>query len=259
MKRRVFLKNTIPAATLLSSINGYSVQGFLGNSLLQSRLLNPSFDTDHVLVIVQLNGGNDGLNMVIPISTYSNYYNARTNIAIAENKILKLNGFEATGLHPSMTGLQSLFNENKLAIIQAVGYPSPNFSHFRATDIWMSGSDSNVNVNSGWAGRYLNNEYPNFPTGYPNSSMPDPLAIQIGSVTSLTCQGPVVNMGMSITDPTSFYNLVNGVEDPAPSNYMGYELSYIREIAKQTNKYALRIKDAAATVTQQRMGRTVSE
>lgn len=251
MKRRDFLKTTIPAATLLSSIDGYSVQGFLGNSLLQSRLLDPSIDTDHVLVIVQLNGGNDGLNMLIPLSNYSNYYNARTNIAIAENKVLKLNGFAGTGLHPSMTGMQTLFNENKLAILQSVGYPSPNFSHFRATDIWMSASDSNVNVPSGWAGRYFNNEYPNFPNGYPNSSMPDPLAIQIGSITSLTCQGPVVNMGMSITDPTSFYNLLNGVEDPAPNNYMGYELSYIRQVAKQTNKYALRIRDSALAVTQQ--------
>ncbi|MEJ7911669.1 MAG: DUF1501 domain-containing protein [Chitinophagaceae bacterium] len=251
MKRRDFLKTTVPAATLLSSINGYSVQGFLGNSLLQSRLLEPSFDTDRVLVIVQLNGGNDGLNMVVPLSNYSSYYNARANIAIAENKVLKLNGYAGTGLHPSMTGLQTLFNENKLSIIQSVGYPSPNFSHFRATDIWMSGSDANVNVNSGWAGRYLNNEYANYPTDYPNTSMPDPLAIQIGSVTSLTCQGPVVNMGMSITDPTSFYNLVNGIEDAAPNNYMGYELSYIRRIAQQTNKYAARIKTAAEAVPQQ--------
>jgi uncharacterized protein (DUF1501 family) len=251
MKRRDFLKTTIPAATLLSSIDGYSVQGFLGNSLLQSRLLDPTIDTDHVLVIVQLNGGNDGLNMVIPVSTYSNYYNARTNIAIPENKILRLNGFGAAGLHPAMTGLQTLFNENKLAVIQSVGYPSPSFSHFRATDIWMSASDSNVTVNSGWAGRYLDNEYPNYPNGYPSSSMPDPLAIQIGSVTSLTCQGPVVNMGMSITDPTSFYNLINGVEDPAPNNYMGYELSYVRQVVQQTNKYAVRIKEAAAAVTQQ--------
>jgi len=251
MKRRDFLKNTIPAATLLSSVNGYSVQGFLGNSLLQSRLLEPSFDTDNVLVIVQLNGGNDGLNMVIPVSDYSNYYKARPNVAIAENKILKLNGFNNTGLHPAMTGMQTLFNENKLAVVQSVGYPSPNFSHFRATDIWMSGSDANVNVNSGWAGRYLDNEYSNYPNGYPNTSMPDPLAVQIGSVTSLTCQGPVVNMGMSITDPTSFYNLVSGIEDAVPNNYMGHELAYVRLIAKQTNKYTLRIQEAAAAVTQQ--------
>jgi uncharacterized protein (DUF1501 family) len=147
--------------------------------------------------------------------------------------------------------MQALFNEGKLSIIQAAGYPSPNFSHFRATDIWMSASDSNVALNSGWAGRYLNSEYANFPIGYPNSSVPDPLAIQIGSVTSLTFQGPDVSMGMSITDPTSFYNLINGVQDPAPNNYMGHELSFVREVASQTNQYTTRIRDAAAAVTQQ--------
>ena len=191
MKRRDFLKNTVPAAAILPAVvDGYSVKAFNANSPLLQALMNPTIDTDHVLVIVQLNGGNDGLNMVIPISTYSNYYNARTNIAIPQNRILALNGYSQTGLHPSMTGLRTMYNENKLNIIQAVGYPSPNFSHFRATDIWMSGSSSDTVVSSGWAGRYLNTEYPNFPTGYPNTTMPDPLAIQIGSITSLTVQGP---------------------------------------------------------------------
>jgi uncharacterized protein (DUF1501 family) len=252
MKRRDFLKNTVPAAAILPAVvDGYSVKAFTGNSPLLQALMDTTIDTDHVLVIVQLNGGNDGINMVIPISTYSNYYNARTNIAIPQNRILPLNGYAQTGLHPSMTGLQAMYNENKLNIVQAVGYPAPNFSHFRATDIWMSGSSSSEVVNSGWAGRYLDTEYPNFPNGYPNSTMPDPLAIQIGSITSLTLQGPGVNMGMSITNPTSFYNLLNNVLDPAPNNPMGFELTYLRTIASQTNQYALRIRDAANLVTQQ--------
>src|SRR5262249_6934240 len=136
-------------------------------------------------------------------STYSNYFNARNNIAIPQNNILSLNGVTATGLHPAMTGMQNIFNNGMMKVIQAVGYPQPNFSHFRATDIWMSASNSNQEVPTGWAGRYLDYEYPGFPVGYPNTSMPDPLAIQIGSTTSLTLQGPVVNMGMSITNPTS--------------------------------------------------------
>lgn len=252
MKRRDFLKKSIPAATLIPAVlDGYSVRAFTGHSTLMQSLLLPPTDTDHVLVIVQLNGGNDGLNTVIPVSTYGDYYNARTNIAIPQNKILPLDNYSLSGLHPSMTGLQAMYNEGKLAILQAVGYPSPNFSHFRATDIWMSGSDSSTVLTTGWAGRYLNVEYPNYPDGYPNNSMPDPLAIQIGSVTSLTCQGPVVNMGMSITDPTSFYNLVNGIPDPAPNSPMGYELSYIRDVANHTNQYAQRVKTAATAVTQQ--------
>jgi uncharacterized protein (DUF1501 family) len=119
-----------------------------------------------------------------------------------------------------MTAFQNLFNEGKLNIVQSVGYPQPSFSHFRATDIWMSGSDSTQYLNTGWAGRYLDNEYPNYPEAYPSDQNPDPLAIQIGSITSLTCQGPVVNMGVSIS-------------------------------AKQTNKYAIRIKAASDSIKQQ--------
>lgn len=252
MKRRSFLRKSIPAATVMPAmINGLAVRTFGADSPLMQQLVLPATDTDHVLVIVQLSGGNDGINTVIPISTYSDYYNARTNIAIPEGKILRLDSYRSAGLHPAMTGMQSLFNEGKAGIVQAVGYPMPNFSHFRATDIWMSASDSNVAINTGWTGRYLNVEYPNYPNGYPNTVMPDPLAIQIGSITTLTCQGPAVNMGMSITDPSSFYNLLNGVEDPAPNNPMGYELTFVRETMKQTSQYSQRVKAAASKVTQQ--------
>jgi uncharacterized protein (DUF1501 family) len=191
--------------------------------------------------------------MVLPRDNYSAYFNARNNIAIPEAKILGLNKFDNTGLHPSMTGMQTLFNENKLGIVQAVGYPQPSFSHFRATDIWMSATDSTQILTSGWGGRYLNHEYPNFPTGYPTSSMPDPLGIQIGSVTSLTFQGPAVNMGMSISNPTSFYNFLNGVEDAAPNTPAGKELKYVRLVSKQTQQYAAVIKSAAEKVPVQGM------
>ena len=247
MKRRDFLKTAVPGAIMPAVLNGFSLKAFSEDSPLH-QLLGTSTETDHVLVIVQLAGGNDGLNMVLPRDNYSAYYNARTNIAIPESKILSLNKFDHTGLHPSMTGMQTLFNEGRLGIVQAVGYPQPNFSHFRATDIWMSASGSSTSVNSGWAGRYLNYEYPNFPNGYPTSDMPDPLGIQIGSVTSLTLQGPEVNMGMSISNPTSFYNLLNGVEDPAPNTPAGKELKYVRLVSKQTQQYAAVVKKAAANV-----------
>jgi len=250
MKRRDFLRTTVPATVLPAVLGGYSIKAFAEGSGL-STMFGLGTDTDHVLVLVQLTGGNDGLNMVIPLDVYSNYYNARTNIAIPQTSVLKLNGNTKTGLHPSMTGLQTMYNEGKLSIVQAVGYPTPNFSHFRATDIWMSASDSTQFVNSGWQGRYLNYEYPNFPNGYPNATMPDPLAIQIGSVTSLTLQGPAVSMGMSISNISSFYNLINGVQDPAPNTPAGKELSYIRTVSQQTQQYATVIKNAAAAVTQQ--------
>ncbi len=250
MKRRDFLGKSA-AVTLPALIGGYSVKAFNEHSPLVQALMGPDTDTDHVLVIIQLSGGNDGLNMVIPISTYSLYNAARTNIAIPENKILKLNGYDKTGFHPSMIGLQSLYNDTKLKVVQAVGYPQPNFSHFRATDIWMTASNSNQEVYTGWAGRYLNYEYPNFPNGYPNAIVKDPLAIQIGSTASLTTQGPSVNMAMSITSATSFYQLINGTDEPVPATKAGKELSFIRTVAKQTLQYGSTITAAAAKVTQQ--------
>ena len=188
MKRREFLGKSV-AAAVPALISGYAVKALNVDSPIVQALMGTGTDTDHVLVIIQLSGGNDGLNMVIPIETYNLYNAARTNIAIPENRILRLNGYDKTGLNPAMTGLQTLYNENKLKVIQAVGYPQPNFSHFRATDIWMTASNSNQEVYSGWAGRYLNYEYPNFPNGYPNTEMTDPLAIQIGSTATITTQG----------------------------------------------------------------------
>lgn len=250
MKRREFLGKSA-AVTLPALISGYSVKALNENSPLVQALMSGVTDTDNVLVIIQLSGGNDGLNMVIPVSTYNLYYAARTNIAIPQNRILALNGYANTGLHPSMTGLQTMYNESRLKIVQAVGYPQPSFSHFRATDIWMTASNSSQEVYTGWAGRYLDYEYPNFPVGYPNATTPDPLAIQIGSTASLTTQGPGVNMAMSITSATSFYQLINGTSDPVPQTKAGKELNYIRSVAKQTQQYATTITTAAAKVTQQ--------
>ncbi len=250
MKRKDFITKAGTGVLLPAFINGFSLKAFASSPLL-SALAQSAIDTDHVLVLVQLNGGNDGLNTVIPLDQYPNLSNARNNILIPQSAVLNLTGITGTGLHPSMTGLQSLYNDGKVKIIQGVSYPSPNYSHFRATDIWLTGSDANQYLSSGWAGRYLNYEYPNYPAGYPNTQMPDPLAIQIGSVMSTAFQGPAAGMGMSISDPTNFYNLVNGIQTPAPATPAGYELSYIRTVAQQTDQYASVITAAANNINQQ--------
>jgi len=251
MKRRDFLGKAIPAGIILPTlINGFSMKAFAASSLLSALTAAPT-ETDHVFVIIQLNGGNDGLNTVIPLDQYDNLANARSNIIIPKNKILTLDNYN-TGLHPALAGLKSLYSEGQLQVVQSVGYPQPNFSHFRATDIWLSASDATQNLNSGWIGRYLGEEYQNFPIGYPNTVMPDPLALQIGSFISPAFQGPSVNMGMAITDPANFYNLINGIVDPAPNSNAGKELTYIRQVAQQTQQYADVIKNAAAKVTSQK-------
>ncbi len=252
MKRRKFIQNIAPAGIMVPSfVQGLGFRAYDKGHTFLNQLLLPPGDNDRVFVVVQLNGGNDGLNTVIPLDNFSRYANARKNIFIDQTKVLKLKGYDHVGLHPAMTGMQQLFNDGKLHIIQAVGYPQPNFSHFRATDIWMTASDSKQVLNSGWIGRLLDELYPGFPTGYPNATMPDPLAIQIGSVTSLTLQGPIQPMGVSISNPASFYSLVNNVQDPVRNTLAGAELTYIREMSRQTQKFGDVIKTANAKVTSQ--------
>lgn len=248
MKRRSFFKASAAAGTVLPlTLNGMGVKTFEDSPLLRS--LGRRSADGKVLVIINLSGGNDGLNTLIPIDQYSNLSKARNNILIPQDKVLPFWDKPAAGLHPKLSGLRDLYNGGMLSAIQAVGYPNPNYSHFRATDIWMSGSDSNENWTTGWMGRYLDGQYTGYPKGYPTATMPDPLAIQIGQMVSLTFMGPEVNMGMAITDPTTFYNLANGTTDPTPSTPAGNELAFLRLMAQQTNQYATVIQNAAAKGT----------
>lgn len=243
MKRRDFIRKTAPAAVIVPSlINGMSFAA--GNNPWLEALAKSAEENDRVLVLIFLSGGNDGLNTVIPKDQYSQLSNARSNVLIPQNQVLALNGYPNTGFHPSMTGMRDLFNAGKLQVIQSVGYPQPNFSHFRATDIWNTASDSDQVLSSGWVGRYLGTEYPGFPQGYPNPTHPDPLAVQLGANLPLLFQGPAAQMAMTISSPSIFNNWVTGTPDPAPNTPAGDELTYIRTISQQTQQYAQRLVQA---------------
>lgn len=242
MKRRDFIKKVAPMSLLPFALNGQPIRAY--GKLLGTEAIDFT-QTDKVLVLIQLNGGNDGLNTVIPLDQYSNLTSARPDVIIPENKVLSLDGLSGTGIHPAMSKLRDMYNDGKVHIVQNVGYPNQNYSHFRSTDIWLTGSDSNEVLTSGWLGRYLAEEWPNYPQGFPNDDMEDPLAIQIGSLVSPVCQGPAVNMGLAISNPTNFYQLLSGDFGETPDNWAGKELSYVRTVAHQSNEYALRAKAAA--------------
>jgi uncharacterized protein (DUF1501 family) len=243
MKRRQFLSRTVPAAVGLPALlNGFSFTALGDTHNELSRLLSGNVATDHVLVLVQLQGGNDGLNMVVPLDVYSNYYNARTNVAIPQSKVLRLSGNDKSGLHPAMTALQNMYNDGKMNVVQSVGYDNPNFSHFQARDIWMSADTTTLRANrvkSGWVGRYLQEEFAGYPDDFPNSGMPDPLAIQISNVPTLDVQGNIYSMGLSITDPENVYTFENPFHDyplnAAPANK---ELNYVRVVSEKTKIYS---------------------
>ncbi|MCB0790038.1 MAG: hypothetical protein KDB75_12085, partial [Flavobacteriales bacterium] len=197
-------------------LGGFTVRSF-SNPLVEA--LRSSTADDRVLVVVQLFGGNDGLNTVIPLDQYSLLSQFRNNVLIPDTQVLPLSGLPATGLHPAMTGIKDLWDDGKLSIVQGVGYPNPNFSHFRSTDIWETGADSNMVLDSGWLGRYLNMEYPNYPVGYPNTDVPDPLAIRIGGPVNLGLQHMGVNMGVAINNTDDPLNLVGSIyQDPVTAD-----------------------------------------
>ena len=243
MKRREFLQTTAAATAGTAFLAGLPI-GAYGYSPQLAALTNATTQSDKVLVIIQLQGGNDGLNMIIPLDQYPALMAARGNIALPQTAVLPLT--TNTGIHPAMAALHNLYQNGQVGVVQSVGYPNPNFSHFRATDIWTSGSDSNVTLTTGWAGRYLDGEYPGFPTGYPNAQTPDPLAISIGSVVSNCVQGPSVNMGMAIASTSSFLQLLSGGVDAAPNTPAGHELTFIRQVVSQTQVYTRAIQAAAA-------------
>ena len=250
MKRRDFFRTTMPVM-LPALLPGVSLRALV-SPFLHTVVRDQA--QGRVLVLIQLSGGNDGLNTVIPLEYYDAYHSARTNIAIPEDKVLRLEGFDGTGLNPAMPELQQLFNAGKLSIIQGVSYPQPNFSHFRATDIWLTGADAGVVLPTGWAGRYLDREYPHFPQDYPNAGMPDPLAIQVGSLVSPALQGPSLTMGMAISNPNSFYELIGDRTAAVDDSRAGDQLAYIREMSVKTDQYAGVIKKAAMKVTKQSDG-----
>ena len=246
MQRRKFIRNTAAAtAVSLPVLNGLSMKAFAEGSPLYD-LYTTTVQTDHILVVIQLSGGNDGLNTVIPLDQYSNYYNARTNIAVAQNKILALNGTNATGLNPGLTGIRDLYNDGKINIIQSVGYPTFNYSHFRATDIYMSASNQDQYLPDGWIGRYLNLENVGYPNGFPNAAAPDPLGIQYGSSTSLSMLGPTTQMGVTLTanNPANVITDGGASGDPAPNTPAGEKLKYVRSISAQSDSYSVAIKNA---------------
>jgi uncharacterized protein (DUF1501 family) len=248
MKRREFFTAT-SAMLLPVMVDGFGVKSLAKNSaLVKSLMETKALNSDRILVIIYLNGGNDGLNTVIPLEFYSEYMGLRSNIAIPENQVLGLSGNLETGLHPVMTGMRDMYNQGKLAIIHSVSYPNPNQSHVRSSDIWMTGVEANQVSATGWAGRYLNDRYPGYPESFPNEEMEDPLAVQIGYVGSAALLGSNQSMAVTLSDPNSFYQLI-GSQTPSKTDLpccdAGEMISYVREQQLLAVGYASEIKAAA--------------
>jgi uncharacterized protein (DUF1501 family) len=238
MKRRSFLQSA-SSASLPVLLNGFGVSTIAKSNLFN--FIDP--DSDRVLVLIQCNGGYDGLAMLHPLDQYSKLSDVRSNILIPENQTIKIK--DDLGLHPSMEGLANLYKEEKAHFIQAVGYPNQNRSHFRSKDIWTSGSAADEYITTGWLGRYLDQEFPGFPEGYPNETHTDPFAITIGSAVSTTCQGIASNFSMAINDPFNLVPLTVSAGGEVPNNYYGEQLAFLRDAILKSNEYSEVITTAA--------------
>lgn len=237
MKRRSFLKYSSILSTPII-IGGIPIASIARNSM--ANLINN--ESDRVLVLIQLNGGNDGLSTLFPLDSYDNLANARTNIIIPENKLLPLGNNLA--LHPKMNDLKSLYDNAKINIIQNVGYPEQNRSHFRSSDIWHTGSEANQFLNSGWLGRFLDTQYPGYPSDYPNPNYLDPFALTIGSSVSETCQGFAGNFSMALVDPNNINQLSSPVNNEIASGCGSDQLNFLVNAIEKSNKYGDRMKEA---------------
>ena len=234
--RRAFLQNGMAILAASATVPAFLDQTVwaLDQANDGSRTQKPSGVDGKILVVVQLAGGNDGLSTVVPFADDA-YQKARGGIAKSATNVLKINDY--VGLHPGLAPLKAMYDDGHLGIVQGVGYPNPNRSHFRATDIWSSAQPDRDAVTSGWVGRYFDNACPGA----------DPhVGMAIGNSLPLAMQGERI-MPLSIEKPEAYryqgkdrqaYETLNRAT-AAPSTQPGLILP---NTVAETTKYRKRVE-----------------
>ena len=228
MNRRDFIRNSALASASMM------VPGFLkafgaGKNGLYSA---PANTTGKRLVVIQLSGGNDGLNCVVPFRN-DLYYKARPSLGLKGDDIINIT--DDVALNSNLRGLADLFNNGSMAIINSVGYPNPNRSHFRSMDIWQSASDENQYVYSGWVGRYLDASC--------NGTCAKPYtAVELDDTLSLSLKGDEMK-GLAFSNPgllqsTSQNPIIRGVANNYKPNNEHSEVEYLQKTLAETMESA---------------------
>ena len=238
--RRSFLRN-LGIAGSMSMVLGKVPLTAMTNSPLGFALSNTN--SDRVLVLIRLKGGNDGLNTIIPLFDYSTYINNRPTIGIPQNQIINLN--DEFGMPNYMSGLENLWQDGQMKVVNSVGYPDQNLSHFRSSDIWASASDADVLDSSGWLGRFLNDQYPDYISNPPDR----PPAIQIGGTGNIIFNNSEsANMGVIVNNPEELFQIAQNGElydaNDVPDCYYGEQLTFMRAVTNSTFQYAEVIAEA---------------
>jgi len=199
-------------------------------------------NTDRILVLIRLKGGNDGLNTIVPIYDFDTYATARPTIYHKEKELYKLS--DDFGIPESMKNLQSMWGEGAMKVVHGVGYENQDLSHFKSSNIWAS-TDLEEIEDSGFMGRYFEELYPDFLTNPPEV----PAAIQIGSIGNLIFDGQgVSNYALTVSNPEELQRIgetgtQHSLTDLPDCTY-GTRLSYLRSVTNNTFTYAKTIFEA---------------
>ncbi|WP_298530374.1 DUF1501 domain-containing protein [uncultured Algibacter sp.] len=251
MKRRNFIKLSASASVI--GLTPLQIQAALKTFMPYVECPDIS---NRKLVLINLAGGNDGLNTVVPLNQYDIYSNLRPTIKVpisGTNKYINLDSSlpdnQQIGLNPALKGFKSLYDKGWLRVLQSVGYPSQNRGHFTSTDLYLTGNDGNSLLNgedTGWMGRFMEHYYPDLIVET------YPLAIEIGSnKTSLGFHAEEAH-GLSINltrqDPAGFYSILNGLAGAPPINFpdsdYGEQLKFLTDTDSLTNTYAQSISSS---------------
>lgn len=225
----------------------------LGSNFLTASAPSPltsaiaNAETDNILILIRLSGGNDGLSTVIPIEQYDAYANARPNIYIPESKVLKLS--DEFGVPSYMKSLEPLWEEGQFKAVHGVGYEGQSLSHFTGSDIFANTDLTSTGfsgLNTGWMGRHFEEQYPDYLISPP----PAPAAIQIGQFGSLVFQGDETNYAFVTSNVDQLEEIAEsgvryGLDEELFNDCMyGDQLRFLRGVANTTYEYSGVIHDA---------------
>lgn len=229
ISRRNFFKFSALASTSLFIPNFLS--GFESGGTVSNANVVKLPKGSKKLIVIQLSGGNDGLNTVIP---YRNdiYYSMRPKLSLDEKKILRLT--DELGLNPEMLKLKEIFDKGNLSIINSVGYPNPDRSHFRSMDIWQTGSGAEQYLSTGWIGRYLDSDCQSCKNPYS--------AIEVDSVLNPAMKG-LNKSGIAVEDPRRFYlnsteKFLIDIADKSRHHHDNTNVSYLYKTLIETTSSA---------------------
>lgn len=204
----------------------------------------PGVPDEHILVVIQMGGGNDGLNTVVPFSEEA-YYRVRPTLAVPANNVLKVT--DTLGLHPGLAKAKTLYDKGAMAVIQGVGYPNPSRSHFKSMEIWHTADPEGRVVRYGWVGRYFDSKCPvcEQPTAGVNVGSSLPLAMQAESGQGVTLETPETFQwmpslnGIGEQEQVELFRLLNA---PAP-NELG-TIDFLRHTAMNAYVSSERVRAA---------------